>query len=112
MAGRMPCAPSAARPAPLSMERAAERTIAPRRTTGPAAGGPPRSRALRSASQRRARPLSADNSADVTDRYDDEQGEEEDEADRMDRGLELRRESLAEDAGDQDEEEATAIEAR
>src|SRR5437773_2106177 len=86
--------------------------IAPRRTTRPAAGRPPRSRALRSASQRRARPLSPDNSADVTDRHDDEQREEEDEADRVDRGLELRRESLAEDAGDEDEEEATAIEAR
>src|SRR5438093_1192363 len=86
--------------------------MAPRRTTRPAAGSPPRSRALRSASQRRARPLSSDNSADVTDRHDDEQREEEDEADRVDRGLELRRESLAEDAGDEDEEEATAIEAR
>src|ERR1700716_1070396 len=90
---------------------------APRRTRRPsAATSPPRPRVLRHASHTRARvasfALSPNDATDVGDAHDDEQEEKEHEADRMDSGLDLRREAPAEDPADEDEEEASAVEAR
>src|ERR1700687_5503631 len=117
MTVRTPCAMSSERPRSLSRQSWSERMRARRRTRRPsAAASPPRSRALRHASHASARvaslALSPNDAADVGDAHDDEQSEQEHEADGVDGSLDLRREALAEDPADQDEEEASAIETR
>src|SRR6266508_3190546 len=86
--------------------------IAPRATEPAAAGSPPRSRALSSASHRRTRPSSPNDASDVEERHHGNEAEEDQEPDGVDGGLELRRETLPEDPGHEDEEQSAAVETR